>query len=116
MFMKLVGSGEGAHTVVQGADEAAAGARGVTQHSAQRRRPRSSCNCQAASTLQLPVGARGGNFAPNCSYTRFEFDRYTANIFQIVLWLPVLRPTVFRVLWVSAVLWKFWLPYVEWKE
>ena len=32
-----------------------------------------------------------GDFAPNCSYTRFEFDRYTANIFQIVLCLKYVK-------------------------
>ena len=30
-----------------------------------------------------------GDFAPNCSYTRFEFGRYTANIFSIVLCLKL---------------------------
>ena len=32
-----------------------------------------------------------GDFEPNCSFTRFEFDRYTANIFPIVLRLKYVK-------------------------
>jgi hypothetical protein len=31
------------------------------------------------------------NFSQNCSYTRFEFDRYTTNIFQIALCLKYVK-------------------------